>query len=76
MQEMQEALARSLGPEDRLEKEMTTRSSILVWRIPWAEKPGGLWSVGRKESDTTERLSTVSDFSHLLKQCLDLFNIS
>ena len=46
MQEMQETLARSLGPEDALEEEMTTHSSILVWRISWAEKPGGLWSMG------------------------------
>ena len=49
---MQETWVRSLGPEDPLEKEMATHSSILVWRIPWTEEPGGLW--GRKESDTTE----------------------
>ena len=35
----------SLGPEDSLEKEMATLSSILVWRIPWAEEPGGLPSM-------------------------------
>ena len=34
-----------------------THSSILAWRIPWTEEPGGLQSIGRKESDTTERLS-------------------
>ena len=33
---------RSLGQEDPLEEEMATHSSILVWRIPWTEKPGGL----------------------------------
>ena len=44
----------SLGQEDPLEKGMTTHSSILAWRIPWTEKPGGLQSVGWKESDTTE----------------------
>ena len=49
---MQETWVRSLGPEDPLEKEMATHSSILVWRIPWTEEPGGLW--GRKESDMTE----------------------
>ena len=37
---------RSLGQEDPLEKEMATRSSILAWRIPWTEEPGGLQSIG------------------------------
>ena len=32
----------SLGQEDPLEKEMATHSSILAWRIPWTEEPGGL----------------------------------
>ena len=36
----------SLGQEDPLEKEMATHSSILDWRIPWAEEPGGLQSTG------------------------------
>ena len=39
-----------------LEKEMATHSSVLAWRIPWTEKPGGLQSMGSLESDTTERL--------------------
>ena len=39
-----------------MEKKMATHSSILAWRIPWTEEPGGLQSTGRKESDTTERL--------------------
>ena len=37
-----------------LEKEMATHSSILAWRVPWMEEPGGLLSLGRTESDTTE----------------------
>ena len=37
-------LVRSLGQEDPLEKEMATHSSILAWRIPWTEEPGGLQS--------------------------------
>ena len=37
---------RSLGWEDPLEREMATRSSVLAWRIPWTEEPGGLQSVG------------------------------
>ena len=36
----------SLDWEDRLEEGMATRFSILVWRVPWTEKPGGLQSVG------------------------------
>ena len=36
----------SLGLEDRLEKEMATHSSTLVWKIPWMEEPGGLQPMG------------------------------
>ena len=43
---MQETWVRSLGREDPLEKEMATHSSILAWRIPWMEEPGGLQSKG------------------------------
>ena len=43
---MWETWVRSLGQEDPLEKEMATRSSILAWRIPWMEEPGGLQSTG------------------------------
>ena len=43
---MQEAWVRFLGREDPLEKEMATQSSILGWRIPWMEEPGGLQSTG------------------------------
>ena len=39
---MQKTGVRSLGEEDPLEKEMPTHSSILAWRIPWTEEPGGL----------------------------------
>ena len=39
---MQETWVQSLGWEDLLEKEMATHSSILAWRIPWMEEPGGL----------------------------------
>ena len=50
---MQETKVRSLGREDPLEKEMATHSSILAWRIPWAEEPGRLQSMGLQELDTT-----------------------
>ena len=43
---MQETWVRSLGQEDPLEKEMATHSSILAWKIPWAEEPGRLQSMG------------------------------
>ena len=43
---MQENWVRSLGWEDPLEKEMATHASILAWRIPWVEEPGGLQSMG------------------------------
>ena len=39
---MQEMLVQTLGWEDTLEKEMVTYSSILAWKIPWTEEPGGL----------------------------------
>ena len=42
----QETLVRSLGWKDALEKGMPTHSSILAWRIPWTEEPGGLQSMG------------------------------
>ena len=47
---VQEIGVQSLGREDPLEKEMTTHSSILAWRIPWTEKPGQLQSMGSQQS--------------------------
>ena len=41
---MRETQVQSLGQEDPLEKEMATHSSILAWKIPWMEDPGGLYS--------------------------------
>ena len=43
---MKEIRVRSLGQEDPLEKGLATHSSILAWRMPWTEKPGGLQSTG------------------------------
>ena len=73
----------SLGQEDPLEKGMATHSSILAWRIPWTELPGGYSPWNHKESDTTEQLTvSLSFFSHihvytcacakLLQQCMTL----
>ena len=43
---MQETQVQSLGQEDPPEKGMATHSSILAWRIPWTEEPGGMQSMG------------------------------
>ena len=45
MQETQETWVQSLGWEDPLEEELATHSSILTWKIPWTEEPGGLQSM-------------------------------
>ena len=47
---MQESWVQSLGQEDPLEKGMATHSSILAWRIPWTEEPGGLYFMGRQRA--------------------------
>ena len=49
---MQETGVRSLGWEDPLEEGMATHSSLLAWRIPWTEEPGGLQSMGVTKSQT------------------------
>ena len=58
---MQETWVQSLGREDPLKKEMSTHSSILAWRIPWTEEPGGLPSMG---SQSRTQLSH-SHYSHI-----------
>ena len=56
---MQETQVQSLGQEDPLEKGLAAHPSIVSWRIPWTEEPGGLRFIdrGAKSSDTTERLT-------------------
>ena len=49
---MQETWVPSLDQEVLLEKEMATHSSILAWRVPWMEDPGGLQSMGVSKSRT------------------------
>ena len=49
MQETEEAQVRSLGQEDPLEEEVAAHSSILAWRIPRTEEPGGLQSAGSQK---------------------------
>ena len=53
MQEMWETQVQSLGREDPLEKGMATHSSILAWRIPWTEGPGGLQSTDLQNTEAT-----------------------
>ena len=54
---MEETWVQSLGWEDPLKKKMATCSSILAWRIPWAEEPSRLSPWSREESNMTEQLS-------------------
>ena len=53
---MRETWVQFLGWEDLLEKEMATHSSILAWKIPWTEEPGGYSPWSSKEVDTTKQL--------------------
>ena len=48
---------RSLGGEDPLENDMTTHSSILAWRIPWTEEPGGLQSMMSQSVTQTSKVT-------------------
>ena len=60
---VQETWFQSLGQKDPLEEGMATYSSILAWRIPWTEEPGGLQSMGcRKASDTTEQPTPTHEY--------------
>ena len=54
----------SLRGEDPLEKETATPSSILAWKIPWTEEPGGLQSWGRKRVGHDLKHSTTTTFCH------------
>ena len=53
---MWETWVQSLCQEDPLEKEMTTHSSTLAWKIPWTEEPCKLQSMGSQKLDMTEQL--------------------
>ena len=61
---MQKTRVQSLGWEDPLEKGMATHSSILTWRIPWTQEPGGLQSMGSQRADTTEQLTHTHSASY------------
>ena len=55
---------RSLGREDPLQEEMATHSSILAWRIPWTEEPGGLQFMGSQGQTRPKRLGMHAGFQH------------
>ena len=61
---MPETQVRSLGQEDPLEDGMATHSSVLAWRIPWTEEPGGLQPIGsqRVRHDHSNLACMQSDF--------------
>ena len=50
MQETQETRVRSLGQKDALKEEMAPHSSVLAWKIPWAEELGGLQPMGSQRA--------------------------
>ena len=64
---MQEIWVPSLGQEDPPEKGMATHSSILAWRIPWTEEPGGLRSMGSQrvghDQETSNTKTIVADIN-------------
>ena len=55
----------SLGQKDPLEEGMVTHNSILAWRIPWTEEPGGLHPKGHKDLDTTEATLACRQQKHM-----------
>ena len=73
---MQETQVRYFGQEDLLEKEMATHSSILTWRIPRTGEPGGLQSIGSKESDTTEAMHRQSIQNRWEEVSISIFHSS
>ena len=68
MQATQEMQVQFLGQQDPLEEEMATYSSILAWKIPCTEEPGGLQSMRPPESDSTTKTTTT----RLRELCRDL----
>ena len=76
---MQETCVQSLGQEDSLEREMATHSSVLAWRIPWTEEPGGIQSMGLQRvghdwATNTHTLCSQRAFLH--KNSLRIFDTS
>ena len=75
---VQETQVQFLSQEDPLEKGMATQSSILAWRIPWTEEPGGLQSTGsqRVEHDwATNTTTTINLNSHVASGSIDIMDL-
>ena len=74
---MQEPLVQSLDQEDPLEEGMATLSSILAWRIPWKEEPGGLQSIGlqRVRHDSASKQHDISQMPDNTEHFMCLFAI-
>ena len=72
---MQEMRVRFLGREDPLEKEVAAHSSILAWRIPWTEEPGGLQFTGlqRVGRDQAAERARAHTHTHTLTHTHDTF---
>ena len=77
MQETQETWVQSLVWEDALKEEVATHSSILAWRIPWTEEPGGLESIRSQRVGHDKQLSTHTHTNFLsqknVAQSLDVY---
>ena len=72
---MQEMQVRSLDQKDPLEEEMATHSSILAWKIPWTEEPGGLQSMGvakrvGRDLALSSNQTTNMEFIRIILYCL------
>ena len=75
---VRETQVQFLSQEDPLEKGMATQSSILAWRIPWTEEPGGLQSTGsqRVEHDwATNATTTINLNSHVASGSIDIMDL-
>ena len=68
MPAMQETQVWFLGGEDPLEKRMATHSSILAWRISWAEEPGGLQSMGSQRDGHNLKTNTNKEYNSAFPQ--------
>ena len=62
MQETPETRVQYLGQEDSLEEGMATHSSILAWRNPWTEEPGGLQFMGSQSQIQLKRFGTLAQW--------------
>ena len=66
---MQEMQVQSMGWEDLLEEDMATYSSILVWKIPWKEEPGGLQSLRIEQDLVTKQKQTKNLLCDMGSKC-------